>query len=222
MLKNMEFSLAQCILVLSPPVLLITTFLIFRYTANTLGREKAYLYGFLFYWIVWCFLIPLLTVGLEGLQDMFSTPNPRFGKPMWLGIFLLVSPPLFMYLTRFPTGIKGATTIFIIYSIGYAVANGTFEEVLWRGTFIVAFKGHWFWAYLYPSFWFGLWHLSPQVVEAGTVNRETLGFAFISIMLGLVWGWVARTSGSIRWTIPAHILLNFAAPAGGWFLRIAR
>jgi len=221
-MKNMPFSLPQIILVVSPPLLLITTFLLFRNLDTSFGREKAYLFGFLFYWVAWCLLLPLLTVGLDGLKEMFSAPNPSFGKPTWLGISLLVGPPLLMYLTIFPTNIKGATSIFIIYSILYAIANGTFEEILWRGTYVVVFGGDLIWGYLYPSVWFGLWHLSPQVVEAGSVTRETFAFAFMSIALGLVWGWVARTSGSIRWTVLAHILLNFASPAGGWFLSVVR
>jgi membrane protease YdiL (CAAX protease family) len=216
----MTFNFKQYALLLCPPLLVITTFLFFRYAATSLGREKAYLYGFLFYWGVWCLLLPLLTVGLGGLREMFGTPNPRFGVPEWLGVLLLTGPPLLMYLTRFPTSIRGATAIFIIYSIIYAIVNGAFEEILWRGTYVIAFEGDLIWGYLYPSVWFGLWHLSPQVVEAGTVTGETLGFALISIILGLVWGWVARTSGSIRWTILAHILLNFALPAGGWFLSV--
>ncbi len=218
----MDFNPKHYALLLCPPFLLITTFLVFRYGAITLPREKAYLYGFTFYWFIWCLIVPLLTVGLDGFKEMFGTPNPRFGKPEWLGVVLLIGPPLLLFLTRFPTSIMGATSLVIIFSIIYAIANGTFEEILWRGTYVVAFEGDLIWGYLYPSVWFGFWHLSPQVVDAGTVTPETVGFAAMSIALGLVWGWVARTSGSIRWTVLAHILLNFAAPVGGWFVSIVQ
>jgi len=43
-------------------------------------------------------------------------------------------------------------------------------------------------------------------------------FAVIAIFLGLAWGWVARQTGSIRWTVAAHILLDFAGIAGWMFL----
>lgn len=217
-MRSPTFNTAQYALILAPAALLLTTFFMFRYLSTTIGKEKAYLFGFLFYWLVWCLLLPLFTVGKEGLKEMLSTPSPLFGQPAWLGIVLLIGPPLLLYISTFPSSIKGATLAFIIYSAMYAVANGAFEEILWRGTYIVAFDGHIIWGYLYPSIWFGLWHLSPQVVEAGTVTRETLGFALISITLGLTWGWVARTSGSVRFTALAHMLLNFAAPVGGWFI----
>jgi membrane protease YdiL (CAAX protease family) len=216
--RSPTFNSVQYVLIIAPAVLLVTTYLLFYYSSTTLGREKAYLLGFLFYWLVWCFLLPLCTVGKQGLKEMLSTPRPLFGQPAWLGIILLIGPPLLLFFTTFPTSICGATSAFVIYSAMYAVANGAFEEILWRGTYIVAFDGHLIWSYLYPSLWFGLWHLSPQVVEAGTVTRETLGFALVSITLGLTWGWVARTSGSIRYTALAHMLLNFAAPVGGWFI----
>jgi membrane protease YdiL (CAAX protease family) len=36
---------------------------------------------------------------------------------------------------------------FVVYSIIYAIANGIFEEVLWRGTYVVAFDGDLIWGY---------------------------------------------------------------------------
>lgn len=212
------FDYKQYILLASPPLLLISTFLLFRFLSRNLGREKAFIYGFLFYWMVWCLILPLLTVGYEGLIEMFRKPDPRFGKPGWLGLLLLIGPPLVVYLTQFSSSIKGTSTIFVLLSLFYAIFNGTFEEILWRGTFVVAFKGHLIWGYLYPAIWFGLWHIAPQIVDSEIITGDNIKFALISIVLGLVWGWVARTSGSIRWTVFAHILLNFASPIGGWFI----
>ncbi len=39
----------------------------------------------------------------------------------------------------------------------------------------------------------------------------------MAIFLGLSWGWVARQTGSIRWTVVAHILNNFVALGGKVF-----
>ena len=68
------------------------------------------------------------------------------------------------------------------------------------------------------AIWFGLWHLSPQVVHPSDMPGGAIAFALMSIPLGLVWGWVAWTTGSIRWTVVAHILLNFAGLAGRSFV----
>lgn len=213
-----SFTSSQIALLAAPPILLGTTYFAYKWLAAWLGLARGYLAGFLFYWICWCFLLSLLTVGPDGLREMFKAPSPTFGKPNWLGLFLLLGPPLVMYITRFPAEVKGASLKIIIYSALFALASGTMEEVLWRGAYVTAFPDSWLWAYLYPSIWFGLWHLSPQVVYPSKMPGGVIAFALMSISLGLVWGWVAKTTGSIRWTVGAHILLNFAVPAGRSFL----
>ncbi len=60
-----------------------------RGLAVWLGPARGYLAGFLFYWIRWCFLLSLLTVGPGGLREMFKAPHSMFGKPNWLGLFIL-------------------------------------------------------------------------------------------------------------------------------------
>jgi membrane protease YdiL (CAAX protease family) len=212
------FTSSQIALLAAPPVLLGTTYFAYKELATRLGPARGYLVGFLFYWVCWCFLLSLLTVGIDGLREMFRVPQPMFGKPNWLGLLLLLGPPLVMYVTTFPVEVKGAGLRVIIYSILFALVNGAMEEVLWRGAYITAFPNSWLWAYLYPSMWFGLWHLSPQVVHPSEMAGGAIAFALMSICLGLVWGWVAKTTGSIRWTVVAHILLNFAGLAGRSFL----
>ena len=163
---------------------------------------------------IWCLLLALLTVGPHGLVDMFKAPRPAFGTPNWLGIILLLTPLLFSVAMGFPTGVKNASLKIIIYSALFALANGTLEEVLWRGTYVTAFPHSWLWAYLYPSVWFGLWHLSPQVVYPSKMPGGAVAFALMAIFLGLAWGWVAKTTGSIRWVAVAHVLVDFAGLAG--------
>jgi membrane protease YdiL (CAAX protease family) len=158
--------------------------------------------------------LPLLTVGIGGLRAMFRTPHPAFGRPNWLGVLLLLGPPLVMYVTAFPAAIKGLSLKVLVISILYALVNGTMEEVLWRGTYVIAFPDSWLWGYVYPSVWFGLWHLAPMAVRPSEMPGGNFAFALMAIVLGLTWGWVARMSGSIRWTVVAHVLLNFAVPAG--------
>jgi hypothetical protein len=149
---------------------------------------------------------------------MLSVPNPAFGKPAWLGIVFLVTPPLSMFLTRFKPEMQNATTSFVLVSVLYALANGTMEEFLWRGTYLVAFPDSWGWGLVYPAIWFGLWHISPLAADLDNSILDSLPFALMSIGLGLIWGWVARTSGSIRFVVIAHVLLNFGWPAAAGFI----
>jgi membrane protease YdiL (CAAX protease family) len=216
-MESIVLTRAQVILLVAPPILVITTYFTYKWLAARLGPERGYLGGFLFYWIVWCFLLSLLTVGPEGLREMFKAPNPQFGEPAWLGLILLLGPVVAsFFVTMFPARVKAATFAILVVSALFAIVNGTMEEVLWRGTYITAFHGNWLWGYLYPSVWFGLWHISPQVLFPS--EGGALRFALMAIFLGLAFGWVAMKTGSIRWPVVAHILLDFAGLAGLSFL----
>lgn len=216
-MESIVLTRAQVILLVAPPILVITTYFTYKWLAARLGPERGYLGGFLFYWIVWCFLLSLLTVGPEGLREMFKAPNPTLGKPAWLRLILLLVPVVAsVFVTMFPARVKEATSAILVVSALFAIVNGTMEEMLWRGTYVTAFPGNWLWGYLYPSVWFGLWHISPQVVFPS--EGGALPFAIMAIFLGLAFGWVAMKSGSIRWPVVAHILLDFAGLAGFSFL----
>jgi hypothetical protein len=91
----------------APPILPGTTILAFQRLAVCLGPARGYLVGFLFYWIGWCFLLPLLTLGPHGLREMLRVLQPTFGKPGSLRLFLLLGPLLVVFSTRFWAELKG-------------------------------------------------------------------------------------------------------------------
>jgi membrane protease YdiL (CAAX protease family) len=213
-----SYTLKQKILLATPPILLVTTYLAYYFQAKWLGPVYGYLGGFLFYWILWCLLLPLGLVGRKGFRDMFREAQPRFGKPGWLGAMLLVGPIVAPFFALFLPKIGNLNWGIILVSALFAITNGTMEEVLWRGTFMRTFPKSWLWSYWYPSIWFGYWHLSPQVVFPSQMPGGAFAFATMSIFLGLVYGWVAKKSGSIRWITISHILTDFMGLAGLVFL----
>ena len=148
---------------------------------------------------------------------MYPVSTAPFGNPAWLGLLLLIGPPLATFLTGFRKRIQTASLTILVASALYALANGSLEEILWRGTYVSVFPDDWFFGYLYPAIWFGLWHISPQVVYPSPMG--SLPFALMAILLGLVWGFIAMTTGSILWVVVAHVLLNFAGLTGFSFLR---
>ena len=64
--------------------------------------------------------------------------------------------------------------------------------------------------YLYPAVGFGFWHLAPLSIVPSTMSGGSLYFAIFAVVLGLAFGWVALSTGSIRWTTVSHALLDFA------------
>jgi membrane protease YdiL (CAAX protease family) len=86
-----------------------------------------------------------------------------------------------------------------------ALANGTLEEVLWRGVFAKLFPRSILWGVLWPAGWFAIWHLAP-----GTLSMaDRVGILVVGATgLGVTMSWVAQRSQSIRWTALSHALAS--------------
>jgi hypothetical protein len=145
----------QLTLLLAPWLLLATTYGCFRFLNHRLSTTWAYFGGFLFYWIVWCLLLPIGLLGPTGLSNLFRPVAP-FGEPWWLGVGCLIAPPLIALITIFPRELRRANRTILLVSIGLALVNGTLEEVLWRGAYLVVFRENVWLAMIYPSLGFAL------------------------------------------------------------------
>ncbi len=206
-------------LVLAPPLVLVTAHLAYGGFVDLFGLQVGYLLGFLFTWIVWCTLVPLWLFGLRGVLGMFRARSPMVGRPIWLGWGLLALPLLLGYGYAFPRVLPLATLSVLLLSALIAVVNGTLEEVFWRGAYVRAFPESPIGAWIYPSVGFGLWHLAPQSVSTGMGNPGgVLAFVGVATLFGLCWGWVAYRSGSILWPVISHVLLDFAGLGGRIYL----
>jgi hypothetical protein len=152
------------ILLLLPPILMATTYVVFQRSVRRFGQGRGYLLGFLFYWIVWCLIVPLLLLAPQRLIDLFRDVPDRWGDPAWLGLICLVLPVVGGYAYFFPSAKRGATQPIILASLAHAIVNGVLEEVLWRGVYVAIFPGQWLLGVIYPAIGFGLWHLSLQSI----------------------------------------------------------
>jgi len=203
-------STKQIVLILTPFVLLATTYLVFQQAAAWLGPTRGYLVGFLFYWIVWCLLLPWWILGPGGLTLVFRDVANRFGRPAWLGVVLLLIPLLLGYGYAFPRAIGQANLVIVLLSAVIALVNGTLEELLWRGAYVVAFDGAWFLGFVYPAIGFAVWHFAPQSIFPNTAPGGNLSLVIVAGLVGLMWGWVARQSKSILWATLSHVLFDFS------------
>ncbi len=204
-----SFSVKQRILIVVPWVLLGSTYLSFIYLVKAFGPGLGYFFGFLFYWLFWCYLLPLWLIGKDGIRSVFNKVKNPFGKPAWLGAFLLLLPPLLAGSTVFLVKINEASWLVIFASLGLALVNATGEELLWRGVYLKLFPENLFLGFLYPVIGFALWHISPQVIHTSSMPGGIYSFVGGALFLGLCFGWVAWKTGSIRWSVYSHILTNF-------------
>lgn len=201
-------------LIAAPPLLLASTHLCFQGFVALWGPRLGYFAGFLFYWLGWCLLFPLWILGRRGLGGLFRRPQPPFGRPAWLGALFLLLPLALGYGYAFPRALPRADWIILLSSAGIALVNGVLEEVLWRGTYVRVFPDSWWWGYAYPALGFGVWHLAPQSVFPNTAPGGNLSLVAVAVVVGLLWGWVVKRSGSIRWATLSHILFDFSGLGG--------
>ena len=204
---RLRTDLREVTLWLMPLFALLTTFGVLQTARYSLGSRAGYAVGLLFYWVVWCLVLPVSMVGIRGVGAMFS---PSRQEPRLREIVLLVLPPVIGFSTLFPLLLWIGSVRVYAAALAIAIVNGTLEEVLWRGLYLEVFGRRWWAGVIYPAVAFGLWHAAP--IGA----RWTLSIAVVSVvvvaatLLGLSYGLVVRHTRSIRWTVLSHILMNFA------------
>lgn len=208
----------QKVLLVVPLLLLATTYPAYQFFVGVWGDRIGYLAGFFFYWLFWCLLLPIWVLGRAGLRDLFRRVSRPFGHPGWLGALLLIWPPLLAGLTVLPVKLPQASLMVLLVSAALALVNATLEELLWRGAYIKAFPTSALWGWLYPSFGFAIWHLAPQAIHGNPMPGGAATFLLGALVIGLSYGWVAWRTGSIRWTVASHVLMDFLGLGGTLYL----
>lgn len=203
-------SLKQIALIVTPFILLGTTYLVFKRLVARFGPKAGYLGGFLFYWIAWCLLLPWWILGPDCQLHIYRDGPARFGNPAWLGASLLAIPLLLSYGYAFPRAIRLASVTIVLLSALLAIVNGTLEELLWRGAYLSAFQGSWFLGFVYPAIGFAVWHFAPQSIFANPAPGGNLALVIVAGIVGLMLGWVAWQTGSILWATLSHIMFDFS------------
>ena len=190
-----------------PVMLISTTALVFYHAASLLGLDWGYLIGFLFYWIIWCYLVPYTILRRSGFIGLFSkSALSLFQIRHWYLGALLLATVVGAITMFFLPKINAVQPVVIFLAIPIAVIAGTSEEILWRGVYIRSFPRNIFLAYLLPTIWFSIQHLSSQLPEWSSNDWI---FIISTFPLGVVYGLVAYRTNSIRWNAIAHSVIAF-------------
>jgi uncharacterized protein len=187
----------------APLVLIVSTYLVFQAGTGWFGPRWGYLAGFVFFWAVWCFGFSLWAIGSRGVAAVLRPTRPRLPRPAALWLILLAVPVAGGFITRMLPELPRATPTVLALALAIAWLNATAEELLWRGVYLRLFPGRLIAGWLYPAAGFALWHISPTSVRGSGVVLIA-GAA----LLGLLYGWIAQKTGTIRYTIIAHALVN--------------
>lgn len=193
----------QLVILAAPPLLVATTYLAFQAMVEWLGLRWGYLAGFVFFWIAWCWSFTLWAVGRKGIAAVLREVRPHLPRPTRLWLALLAFPVAGGFATVLLPDLPDATLPVVGLALVIAAVNSLSEEVFWRGLFVRMFPERRGLGWLYPAAWFSLWHIAPT-----SVFGSTWVLVAGAIYLGLVYGWIAWSTGTVRYTIVAHFLVN--------------
>lgn len=197
------------ILLLLPPVLIAGMCVLFPAAARALGRDVGYLVGFAVYWAL-CLGIPSALLGPRGTLALLK-PATVPGRSWVLpgAVFALV---VLGALASYGAGMRAATAGLLLIALPVGAFNGVCEELLWRGLYAESFASRPVLAVLYPSLWFGAWHVAPQLVFPSPGG--VLILALSAGVLGLAYGWMTLRTGSARWAAVSHAVSGIIATGG--------
>jgi membrane protease YdiL (CAAX protease family) len=205
---NVRSRTVGVLVVLALPVLLTgSTAVVFTSLARWLGPDLGYLLGFCYYWLL-CVGVPLVLFGKDGFLSLFREESPFFRRENWFLITLLALTVVGAVVGYTIPSLANVSLLIVLFS-PIAIVNGTCEEVLWRGTYVKAFRHSVLLACIYPALGFAISHISPLLVFPA--EGGVLPFVLSTFFLGLAFGWVAYKTGTAKWTATAHSIIGLLA-----------
>lgn len=217
-----ELTKKQIVMLAAAPLLVISTIAAFQVCTSNYGKTTGYILGFCFYWLIWCLILPMLIVGTSNIKNLYKIKAPAFGKPAILNIVLTIFPFILTGTVVFSRIADKINANVIVYALIFALINGSMEELFWRGTFNAVFENNIWLSYIYPTIFFGAWHIALYLVKDISYQGGFLSLVGGATIMGFAWGWAAWRSNTITFTTAAHILTNFFAFSGlifeNWFM----
>lgn len=173
---------------------------VFQLLSASVGERLGWYLGLVVYWIFWGGLFSWFLLGPETIF--------RIIKPQRINLSLLVLvivPIILAGIFKFTTGSNYEKSDFwvALMLVSTTIGNGFFEELLWRGVYMVQFPLNLFFRIVWASVWFGLWHYVPSTVSS---NSNAAGLIIGSTLFGFYLSYLANRTGTIWWSIVAHVL----------------
>ncbi len=207
----MSLDRKQRIAIVAAPTVLAVMYPIFRLIGYLFGeRLDGYLgwaLGLAAYWLLWGATFSVWILGWRTVQKLVY---PR--RADRLTVALVAVPGAIVAIDRLAVGVVAyprSTPVVLVLLIVTAFGNGFFEELLWRGVYLRLFGGRRWYGVVWPSVWFGLWHLAPVTSRHGDVVAYVVGAALLGLYLALI----ARRTNSVWWPIVAHTCAALVAIA---------
>lgn len=214
----------KIILLCVPILLCIFMIIIIPFLTNIIGTTTGYIIGFCIYWFVFC--VPAsyyFSNGSGGIKGIYSQMT-RLATKNKIIYYILAFVPCFgvLFAVFIEIASKAGFQVLLL-ALVFALINGTIEEMFWRGLFNKIFTDNIFLAFLFPSLFFGIWHISLFLAKEIEYQGGFVSLVGGAYIVGLLWGGIAYKTKSIKVVTIAHIITNFMAFTGliyqNWFMK---
>jgi membrane protease YdiL (CAAX protease family) len=190
------------IAIVAAPAVLAVMYPVFRLTGYMFGgRVDGYLAwaaGLAVYWLLWGTAFPLWALGWPTIRKLL-----RPSRADRLTMVLVAVPAAIVAIDRLAVGAatyqRSSQVVLLLLTVT-AFGNGFFEELLWRGVYLRLFVDRPCYRVVWPSVWFGLWHVAPVTSRHGPVLAYVVGATLLALYLALI----AGRTGGVFWPIVAH------------------
>lgn len=190
---------------MAPPLLMATTYPVFLASQAVFGESVdghlAWFVGMTFYWVTWCGTFSLVVIGRRRVRELILPRRFDATMAAHIAVFVGLAVGVRYLVPGMAYGLATATAVTLLVISTFA--NGLFEELLWRGAYLDVFSNNWWLRVLWPSVWFGLWHLVPGSIATGGPH---IAMVIGPFFMGIYLGFMAKQSSSVWWPMLAHAL----------------
>ncbi len=213
----------QRVLIWSAPVLCISMLLLMPFLTANMGKTTGYVTGFCIYWFLFCLPVSVYCSGdFRRLREIYRQKSDITARMKTIYYFIALIPCIATFFAVFKNIAPIAGLQVLNLALVFGMINGTLEEMFWRGIFNKIFNDHLIWAYLYPSLFFGIWHIALFLANGIVYQGGGSTLVGGSLFMGCLWGLVAYKTKSVKLVTAAHIITNFFAFTGliyqNWFM----
>lgn len=173
-----------------------------------LGKTKGYVMGYGIY-------LSLAFIGFFVFSDIKQSrklaKKKNTNKYELIYYLLAFIPVIATFFVAFLPEAKNYSIAILLITAGYAIANGTIEELFWRYTYFNVFNEKWLLSCIIPTINFTCWHVALLFAKGMSYHGGAPALVGGAGMMGCFWTLMMYKTRNIKVAILAHIGANFCA-----------
>lgn len=154
---------------------------IFSMISSNYGKTIGYFIPYLVY-------LFLLLLGLILFNSKNNKLELYVGKHKIYYNLVAFIPALATFIVAFIPSLPKMSFSIVLFTLIYAIINGSLEELFWRYTFNKNFKDSIYFTYLLPTIIFTCWHIALCFAKGVTYHGGALALVGGAGFMGLLWG----------------------------------